>query len=243
MGDGLYGHAAGELGVRAPGGAVAGVVLPVAEAWADAAAEHVHGLPEHAAPDHFVQLHKGRAVAVGEADYDLRAAALRHVRYLPRVLQRRGDGLFKVERHAPREHHLAVVQALGRRGGDDGVVHAVQVSGYLPIFQRVAAELPGKAPQALGVHVVRPGDGAAQLHHGPGVRAGYVPGAYHEYLHFQHLLLPFCAFPKARRPLGTPGLLMCVSLYFIIVGMYMLLHETRKVNGRRGDDLNILRLQ
>ena len=70
-----------------------------AEAGAEPGEGDVHGLAEHAAPDKLKHLLVRGAIIVGKADHDLRVVFLRHGLDLARVLERRGDGLFEIERN------------------------------------------------------------------------------------------------------------------------------------------------
>ena len=95
----LDSHAACELGVGAPGVAVHGIVLAVAEACADTVAENVDGVAKHAGLDHIVHFDKRRTEAVGKADDYLRVILLCHGNYLLCIFQSCGNGLFKIQRN------------------------------------------------------------------------------------------------------------------------------------------------
>ena len=186
--DALHGHAAGQVGVGAPGGAeVLGVE---AEAGAEAGEGYVHRLAEHAGLDQLEHLLIRRAVVVREADHYLAVVLLRHLLELHGVLDGDAHGLFKVEGDVVLEHHLHVVEALRGRGGDHGVVR-LRAEGFdLVVADGGAAKLVGDYFGVGLAYVEAAVDAAAQADDRTAVVACDVAAADEEYFHVNVLLAP-----------------------------------------------------
>ena len=185
--DGLHRHAAGEIRIRAPGGAQ--VLRVEAEAGAEAGEGDVHRLAEHAGLHQLQHLLVGRAVVVGKAHHDLRVVPVRHGLDLHGVLHGAGHGLFHVQGDVVLEHHLHIVQPLGGRGGDDHVIRLHHIVLDLLIGAAGAAEFLPVDFQALLAHVIDADDLAAEADDGAAVMAGDIAAADHKYLHVVFLPL------------------------------------------------------
>ena len=153
------------------------------EAGAEAREGNVHGLAEHAGFHQLQHLLIRGAVVMRKADHDLRVIFLGHGLDFARILQRRGDGLFQIERDVVLENHLHIVQPLRGRRGDHDIVGLRGVVLDLLVGDGWAAEFSRVDGERLLAHVIDAGDLAAEADDGSAMVAGDIAAADHEYVH------------------------------------------------------------